>query len=132
MSCQKCGGEHSAMNCDDMLKPPKTQPPSSLAAPAGSMDRDGNWIDQWGACKVCDGEIPHGHAERCDIYKLERKIAELTQLLEVTRHYRIGHEVPTEWFIKRDRAIGNPAVSPPNAKDEGRRTLDLANTTDPL
>lgn len=38
--------------------------------------RDGNWIDEWGACKVCDGEIPSGHTERCDIYKLERELTE--------------------------------------------------------
>lgn len=33
--------------------------------------RDGNWLDEFGCCKVCDGEIPHGHSPDCDIYKLE-------------------------------------------------------------
>lgn len=50
-----------------------------------ATERNGEWIDKWGACKVCDGEIPHGHSANCDIYKLEsqcadkdRTIAELT------------------------------------------------------
>ncbi len=38
-------------------------------------ERDGNWIDKWGACKVCDGEIPYGHAANCDIWKLEEQLA---------------------------------------------------------
>lgn len=33
--------------------------------------RDGNWIDEWGSCKLCGGEIPHGHTNNCDLYKLE-------------------------------------------------------------
>lgn len=40
-------------------------------------DRPGNWMDQWGACKVCGGEIPHGHTTDCDIYKLELQVREL-------------------------------------------------------
>lgn len=43
--------------------------------------RDGNWMDKWGACRVCDGEIPHGHSERCDIYKMEQRIAVLEKAL---------------------------------------------------
>lgn len=39
--------------------------------------RDGNWIDKWGSCKVCGGEIPHGHSQNCDIYKMECQIREL-------------------------------------------------------
>lgn len=39
--------------------------------------RDGNWIDKFGACKVCDGEIPDGHMDNCDIYKLEIQITKL-------------------------------------------------------
>ncbi len=46
------------------------------------------------------------------------KIERLTALLEVTRHYRIGHEVPMDWFIKRDQEIGNPAVVSPNDQAE--------------
>jgi len=42
-----------------------------------TTERDGNWMDKWGACKVCDGEIPDGHMENCDIYKLEKEIRNL-------------------------------------------------------
>jgi len=38
-----------------------------------SNKRDGEWLDDWGACKVCDGEIPHGHHDECHIYKLEQQ-----------------------------------------------------------
>ncbi len=38
--------------------------------------RDGKWIDVWGACKVCDGEIPNGHIHDCDIYKLEHSLSQ--------------------------------------------------------
>lgn len=43
-------------------------------ARADLQDRDGNWIDKWGSCRVCDGEIPYGHGVNCDIYRLEVKI----------------------------------------------------------
>lgn len=46
------------------------------------FDRDGNWIDKYGACKVCDGEIPYGHTENCDIYKMERIIKKCGRLLK--------------------------------------------------
>lgn len=39
-----------------------------------SVERNGAWIDESGACKVCDGEIPYGHTSICDIYKLERSL----------------------------------------------------------
>jgi hypothetical protein len=39
---------------------------------ARETKRDGNWLDGDGCCKVCDGEIPHGHGAHCDIYKLEQ------------------------------------------------------------
>ena len=34
----------------------------------------GSWMDKWGACKVCGGEIPHGHTDDCDILKMEREL----------------------------------------------------------
>lgn len=45
--------------------------------------RDGNWLDEMGACKVCDGEIPYGHTNECDIFKLEQKVRAAES--EVTR-----------------------------------------------
>jgi hypothetical protein len=60
---------------------PKPDAQGTLAATAGSADRDGNWMDKWGACKVCDGEIPYGHTENCDLYKLERRTSLYEHLL---------------------------------------------------
>jgi chromosome segregation ATPase len=47
--------------------------------------RDGNWMDKWGACKVCDGEIPDGHLDHCDIYKMELKIRTLETELNAAK-----------------------------------------------
>jgi hypothetical protein len=41
--------------------------------------RNGSWIDKWGACVCCDGEIPHGHSNNCDIYKMELEIKALKE-----------------------------------------------------
>lgn len=38
-----------------------------------SDDRNGNFLDSMWCCKVCDGEIPDGHTDNCDIWKLEKK-----------------------------------------------------------
>ncbi len=38
-----------------------------------SNQPDGNWMDEWGACRVCGGEIPHGHTNNCDIFKMEKR-----------------------------------------------------------
>lgn len=59
-----------------------------LRAATGSADRDGNWLDKWGACKVCDGEIPHGHANNCDIYKMECQIRVMRSALEEVLSHR--------------------------------------------
>jgi hypothetical protein len=39
------------------------------------LTRDGNWLDKFGCCKICDGEIPYGHTANCDIWKLEQQLA---------------------------------------------------------
>jgi hypothetical protein len=41
--------------------------------PKPSDDRNGCFLDRMWCCKVCDGEIPDGHTENCDIWKLEKK-----------------------------------------------------------
>jgi|GEM_PF-6050095 len=64
--------------------------------------RDGSWMDKYGACRVCDGEIPHGHTKNCDLYKLEVEITEVKAELEAykkdlsfrtTRGMEVAHEV---------------------------------------
>lgn len=43
--------------------------------------RDGNFLDKLGACKVCDGEIPYGHTDYCDIWKLEKELTQAKGLI---------------------------------------------------
>jgi hypothetical protein len=43
------------------------------AALRDAQIRDGNWLDAWGSCRVCGGEIPYGHTNNCDLYKMEQK-----------------------------------------------------------
>jgi len=40
-----------------------------------------SWLDEWGACKVCGGEIPHGHALECDLFKMEQQIRVMSDAL---------------------------------------------------
>lgn len=35
----------------------------------------GSWIDGWGACRTCGGEIPDGHLPSCDYWRLEQEVA---------------------------------------------------------
>lgn len=43
---------------------------------------DSDWCDKWGGCKVCGGEIPHGHTETCIIHKYQMQERELSVALE--------------------------------------------------
>jgi hypothetical protein len=36
-----------------------------------------DWMDEFGACKICGGEIPYGHSDNCCIYKMQRQIDNL-------------------------------------------------------
>ena len=58
-----------------------------------------------------------------EIEQLRGKVAELTELLKATRRYRIGYEVPMEWFIKRDIAIRDTSIVAPNAELSDSRPL---------
>lgn len=44
--------------------------------------RNGDFLDSHWCCKVCDGEIPYGHTNNCDIWKLEMKIKNASFNLE--------------------------------------------------
>jgi hypothetical protein len=45
----------------------------SMADNKPSDERNGSFLDSMWCCKVCDGEIPDGHTDNCDIWKLEKK-----------------------------------------------------------
>lgn len=89
-----------------------------------SADRDGNWLDKWGACKVCDGEIPHGHTNNCDIYKLECTIRRyeiiLRRVLEWCEQDSPNFEIDADTI--RD-ALNPPNVEPSEAADSRRPNL---------
>lgn len=44
-----------------------------MSDPKPSDERNGCFLDKQWCCKVCDGEIPDGHTDYCDIWKLEKK-----------------------------------------------------------
>ena len=47
----------------------------------GNSDDVADWMDDWGCCKICQGEIPHGHQENCVIYANEKQVKELESAL---------------------------------------------------
>jgi hypothetical protein len=72
---------------------------------------NGDWLDRHGGCRVCGGEIPHGHTENCDHYKLERKVAELQDKLKklevFARNFRDPH-FEDGWFEGAIQKVLNP------------------------
>lgn len=40
---------------------------------ASIAERDGKFLDSEWCCKLCDGEIPDGHTDNCDLWKAEKK-----------------------------------------------------------
>ena len=60
--------------------------------------RDGHWLDPLGCCRVCDGEIPYGHTDNCDIYAMERKIKAATNLVEKMEWVYNRPEYKAVWF----------------------------------
>jgi hypothetical protein len=85
-------------------------------------------------CKVCDGEIPDGHTENCDIWKLEKKhrdflaneynavLTERDELEKANREWALSDaKTRSGWFIQRVaelqeglRAIGGWALASGN------------------
>jgi len=58
------------------------------------LSRNGNWIDKFGACVCCDGEIPHGHSEDCDFYKLQQKVeSQQKKIIEWKRKFSAAHKL---------------------------------------
>lgn len=94
--CQYCGGyEGHSTDCQN-YESPETQLRrckyqfKTLLAANDKLENlvkelnthDGNWMDKWGACRVCGGEIPYGHTDNCDHYTLEKENAGLRKLNE--------------------------------------------------
>lgn len=46
---------------------------------------DGRWIDSFGMCRTCGGEIPHGHILDCDVYSYQRQIDSFKAVIAAAR-----------------------------------------------
>jgi hypothetical protein len=99
-----------------------------------SDERNGCFLDKQWCCKVCDGEIPDGHTDRCDIWKLEKKhkdfiaaeynavLLERDELQKANREWALSDaKTRSGWFIQRVaelegglRAIGGWALAAGN------------------
>lgn len=72
-------------------------------------ERDGNWLDPLGCCRVCNGEFPCGHTENCDIWKMEKEIKWLKQIAadagNLVRRISTDHSNPIQFdeFKKLDK-----------------------------
>lgn len=76
-----------------------------LAAEAENAElkkRDGKWLDNWGACKICGGEILNGHTNDCDILKLELESRQLRAEVEQAKE---AHRLQAANYAKLHDAI---------------------------
>ncbi len=64
---------------------------------------DGKWIDKWGSCRVCGGEIPDGHTNDCDLWKMEQKISELEEHQDPNLHTCAGKACKNKYCQMRQR-----------------------------
>lgn len=49
----------------------------------GGNDKDvSDWMDSYGCCKICGGEIPYGHQNDCYVYAQEQEVERLKQEIE--------------------------------------------------
>lgn len=53
-----------------------------------------DFMDKWGSCKICEGEIPYGHQGKCYIYAQEKEIKFLKK--ELKRVKDLGFEYAVE------------------------------------
>jgi hypothetical protein len=81
-----------------------------LNAAKANNKRDGNWCDKWGACRVCDGEIPHGHSNNCDIYKMEQQLSAAVGERDSWREHAALSD--KEFLQLEDWLIGNAEIDP--------------------
>ncbi len=56
----------------------------------------GSWMDDDGVCKVCGGEIPHGHSNSCDVYRYERIEKAAEEMRKVLTAYRDAYARATD------------------------------------
>lgn len=68
---------------------------------------DSKWTGDYGDCKICHGEIPHGHTETCYIHKMQardKKVRTVLQIAyEAAEHCLIATADPAKYgqFLSR-------------------------------
>jgi hypothetical protein len=83
-----------------------------------SDERNGNFLDSMWCCKVCDGEIPDGHTNDCDIWKLEKKhkefianeynavLLERDELQKANREWALSDaKMRSGWYLNKLRGF---------------------------
>lgn len=90
--------------------------------------RDGNFLDALGCCKVCDGEIPDGHNDNCDVWKLEAQVAKLGRELEEIKKAAEASAETATGLPPRDDAGQPRASAHPHADLCARLRKDVVGT----
>lgn len=66
-----------------------------------------DWFDKDGACKICEGELPHGHHGNCFVYSKIKEVAKLeiavSELIDQRDHWE---EKATELANDIGNALG--------------------------
>lgn len=62
-----------------------------------ALTRNGKCFDEGGCCRVCDGEIPDGHTDTCDLYKLEQ-CAESAEAKNASLVAQMESLIPIGWI----------------------------------
>jgi len=91
--CSRCGYENGAEGhiCDPSAYQLANQKAArmhktlnKLVEKMGGDDNNpADWMDSWGCCKICSGEIPHGHHSNCYVYTTDNEIKELKEQIKV-------------------------------------------------
>ncbi len=92
-ACTRCGhpNDGEAHVCDpsayQLANQKAAQMHETLNTIVKNMGGDDNdpadWMDSWGCCKICGGEIPYGHINTCYVYTKDQEIKELKEQIEV-------------------------------------------------
>lgn len=95
------------------------------AALKSEIMRDGSWIDSDGACRMCGGEIPYGHLDRCDFYKVKAECDQLREQLTADTK-RLNKLEKFLWSEK----IGNGVAIFPTKGMEGEKQFSFYDLAD--
>lgn len=98
--------------------------------------RDGNWLDKWGCCKLCDGDMPGGHTPECHLLKQETELtslrAENERLTDLVRYQRAElHEAATQRQYLAEKNRQRLELHLPPENDPSSATADAGRELQP-